>query len=596
MRSEDSSPVIFLSHCSEDKEAAERLVRVLEEGLGLHEKGQIVFTSSVARGLAPGDPVADKLISYLGRCLKVIVVLSDNATEAPWVLMEAGAGFFQRKLIPVVVKSSHKVRIQGPLKELNVLSLDSAPEINKLIDQLRTDLGAAPREANQYQEEIDALVNHVESAYRERHIGSLADRWRKSGALSKALLMVMVLLGCLAALRGLLAPITFTGSVVFDADSTPVANATVSLNGQSAVQTDAGGQWHFNLEWLPRSHRFDVKDTKPVVRDPARWFGPTWRQWFGFESPVVQLRLTDQGVRLIGATAVVPSMSVFAAGVPQREQPPILRPVPPAYEYGFWLQSVTVGNIPGFFRKSKRGYFRVFVGDVPVDDDSIRTAPLTLGQTQNRFPVQVNPPSWLPVNEYSTLPYKGIYCRLPNDPVALLRADGRVALRQPVRLQLIGDTGDVLSEFNLKEALEGSMKGSQVTGSAPGYFLWVRPELRLPAAAKFDLQWSPQNWTVPAGAKVPFRVRLERGAMPFDVEVAVGACVPSALKKFPCQRALGLAEAPSLIIVRKDSVGEGLHVTFGPRNGRVALLSKLPDLLGGSVDDADIRVSGQLRR
>ena len=601
MPAKDSPPVIFLSHSSEDKESAALLVRVLEAGLGLHENGQIVFTGSVARGLPGSVPVADQLIKHLRDCAKVIVVLSDSATAAPWVQMEAGAGFFQGKLVPVVVRSSHRQRVEGPVKQLNVLALDSAPEINRLIDQLRKEIPSASPEANQYQEEIDALVRHVESTYRGGQTGRWIERFRRSSVFSKALLFAILALVFLLALRGFLLPTKFTGKVVADADSHEAPNVGVFVNDQSRVDTNQDGEWHFDAWWLPWNHRFEVR-TAEGKRLDGSWPGPTWRQRFGLSPAVVQVRMRTTDLRIVWIAPVVPSVTVYAASAPaQRQQRPpisISRPLPPAYEFGFWLQSVTVGGVPGLLRKSKLAYFKVLVGDELVDEDALRTAPLTLKEARSRFPVQVNPSSWLPVDDYATLPYS-IFGRLKkeaNDLNLSMRADGQVDLRDFVRMQMVGDSGDVLSEFDLTQALKGPPNGSQVKGSTPGYLLWIRPGLRVAPSAVFKLEWTPQRATIPAGVTASFGVKLTRGYMPFDVEVAIDACVPSTFVSFPCQPLRDIAQMPPRIVIPKgSSASQIFRVKLGPKTGRVLFVSKIPDALGGSVDVADIGVSGQVQ-
>jgi hypothetical protein len=216
------------------------------------------------------------------------------------------------------------------------------------------------------------------------------------------------------------------------------------------------------------------------------------------------------------------------------------------------------------------------VGGQQSNDDDVRNAPLVLkGISLNRFPVEVNPRSWLLVNENETLPYKGIYCRLPGDPIALLKANSEAILKAPVRMQFVGDTGDVLSEFDLTAALQGPLQGSPVSGSN-GYELRIRPEVRVDPSAKLSLDWLPQESSVQAGRAIVFRVVSEGSPLPFDIEIALTA-TPG-------------GKVPATITIPRGAIDRAFFVSFTPGHGKVKLESRMPAALGGSTDDAEVRV------
>ena len=285
MAPEGSFPLLFISHNSQDRELAKRLVSVLKSALDLNEENQILFANSVADGFAGGGEFAQKLRECLDACRRVIVVITEKSFTSQWVMVEAGAAYVRRKLIPVVARLSYHSLVQDPLRQQHYLALDNAARIDKLIDQLRDILDRRPVKLSQYQEQIDELVNYAKERHRQRT--TLTQVWvqlrgaplrYRAPALAAAAFLLM------AALRGLLAPVSFLGSV-YEGNGAVVSSARVRLDTYPDVETDREGTWRFEMGWMPRNHIFSVRRPSTDTPLEGRWFGPNWHQWFGLEAP-----------------------------------------------------------------------------------------------------------------------------------------------------------------------------------------------------------------------------------------------------------------------------------------------------------------------
>ena len=325
----------------------------------------------------------------------------------------------------------------------------------------------------------------------------------------------------------------------------------------------------------------------------GRWFGPNWRQWFGLEAPAVSLRFREDRVEIAGRA------SPSGVGVALAASPPAapVQPAPAAgFEFGFWLQELRVGQVPGWIQKSRRAFLKVFVGSKELDDDQIRTAPLILGDALNLFPVQLNPRSWLVIDANVRIPAKGRYCRLPAEALASVGVDAKgndaLTLARPVRVRLVGDRGDTLSEFDLTGALNGPIApGKEVSGSAPGYALTLRPELKVAGSPAYKPVWAPAGLQAAPGSTASLFLRLPRNlTMPFDTRISLGyqAILPNV--PLPSSDSSLAPKLPRAVLMRRGQSEAIVSVAFPQQAANITLFSILPRALGGSMDTALITV------
>ena len=86
---------------------------------------------------------------------------------------------------------------------------------------------------------------------------------------------------------------------------------------------------------------------------------------------VLSLRLRNDRIE-IGASDPPATPGVALAASPPAA---ITQQSSPAnFEFGFWLQKLTEGQVPGWLQKSRRAFLKLVVDGKPLDDDQVRRA------------------------------------------------------------------------------------------------------------------------------------------------------------------------------------------------------------------------------
>lgn len=109
----ESSLSTFISHDQEDETLA-RLLKAFIEGIFLNTS---VFVSSV--DLVGGDVWIEELRQKLVAAWTIIVLVTPHTCGSRWILFEAGAGFCERKTIPLLADCATFESIEPPLKLLH---------------------------------------------------------------------------------------------------------------------------------------------------------------------------------------------------------------------------------------------------------------------------------------------------------------------------------------------------------------------------------------------------------------------------------------------------------------------------------------------
>jgi len=159
----ENAPVVFLSHASEDKQ------RFVEDfARRLRERGVDVWLDKWE--MLPGDSLVDKIFEEgISNAVAMIVVLSKNSVEKPWVREELNAAFIKRiegkcKLIPVVIE---ECAIPEVLRSTlwqsipNLVNYDS--ELSRIVNAIfgisdKPAIGASPLHTKQIQVRIGDLT------------------------------------------------------------------------------------------------------------------------------------------------------------------------------------------------------------------------------------------------------------------------------------------------------------------------------------------------------------------------------------------------------------------------------------------------------
>lgn len=84
--------------------------------------------------LAPGERWDDKLQQALRESSIIVVILSENSVENPWIFFELGAAIADKKrIIPVLVGNVESKRIPSFLRRLQFINETSPAEAGKRI-------------------------------------------------------------------------------------------------------------------------------------------------------------------------------------------------------------------------------------------------------------------------------------------------------------------------------------------------------------------------------------------------------------------------------------------------------------------------------
>lgn len=159
---------IFISHCSQDVELAERLIRFLLSAINI-SPAQIRCTSVNGFRLKGGKITEEQLRSEIETSSVMIGILTPNSLSSLFVSMELGARWFlQKPLIPLVAQGMSFSNIQGPLSGINGLNLNDQSQIFQLAEDIVDTLGGNFRlnSASSYKKDLDTLHHLAISAVR----------------------------------------------------------------------------------------------------------------------------------------------------------------------------------------------------------------------------------------------------------------------------------------------------------------------------------------------------------------------------------------------------------------------------------------------
>jgi hypothetical protein len=150
---------IFISHAHTDGELAQKLVGLLRSALGLAEKGDIFYSSREGTGVAPGASIRPEVIENLRDTSALIVLLTPESVENPWVWLEAGARLAQEgKPNPLFVVPQERFKtLPRVIPDLRSLSLDNDGELHELVAEVATQLKVGLRQAVDYNRELQEL-------------------------------------------------------------------------------------------------------------------------------------------------------------------------------------------------------------------------------------------------------------------------------------------------------------------------------------------------------------------------------------------------------------------------------------------------------
>ena len=130
----NKKPILFISHISEEKEAASLLKDFFERVfLGAIE----VFVSSNEKSITYGARWLDRITNALQSCDIMLVLCSAKSVQRPWINFETGFGSARGvEVIPVCYAGQDKGQLPAPLSFYQGLNLRDAGVLELLLEQI----------------------------------------------------------------------------------------------------------------------------------------------------------------------------------------------------------------------------------------------------------------------------------------------------------------------------------------------------------------------------------------------------------------------------------------------------------------------------
>lgn len=149
---------VFISHASEDKLVAERVIDLLRAALNLRVDA-IRCTSVDGYRLPVGADSDEQLREEILAARAFVGILSPMSLASAYVLFELGARWGAKKqLAPLLAPGMTTHALRGPVAGLNALSCESAAQLHQLVQDLGKLLDIEPEAPQTYQAKIDAVV------------------------------------------------------------------------------------------------------------------------------------------------------------------------------------------------------------------------------------------------------------------------------------------------------------------------------------------------------------------------------------------------------------------------------------------------------
>jgi len=152
---------IFISHSSSDKQIAKRLIQVLKEAINI-ESSKILCTSVDGYKLEGGVNTDEQLRKLIEDNNVFIGIISENSIQSHYVLFELGARWgLGLPIKPVVISSEVYSLLREPIKNYNVLNLESQQEVIQLLQEISKILKKPLENPAVYLNSIDDLIQDI---------------------------------------------------------------------------------------------------------------------------------------------------------------------------------------------------------------------------------------------------------------------------------------------------------------------------------------------------------------------------------------------------------------------------------------------------
>jgi hypothetical protein len=132
-------PVVFISHLSEEVEAALVVKSLLKDHL---KESAEIFVSAVS--IRPGDPWLESLFQNLESAVAEIILCSPAASERNWIHFEAGAGWMRKiPVMPLCFAGLTLRNLPDTLKHLHAVDASNRSGVEGLVNRVAREAGVS---------------------------------------------------------------------------------------------------------------------------------------------------------------------------------------------------------------------------------------------------------------------------------------------------------------------------------------------------------------------------------------------------------------------------------------------------------------------
>jgi len=160
INSDTEPPDIFISHSSEDKDAAEALIDLLESALSFPHTDRIRCTSVDGYRLPTGSDTGETIRQEVSNSKVLIALITPNSMTSVYVLFELGARWHSRKpLYPLTSKGAGVASLDGPLGEINAMDGNEEGQVQRFLEDVSSKLDLRLNRRSKYGKYIDRFVD-----------------------------------------------------------------------------------------------------------------------------------------------------------------------------------------------------------------------------------------------------------------------------------------------------------------------------------------------------------------------------------------------------------------------------------------------------
>jgi len=176
------SKAVFISHAVKNKDIADKLVDLLETGVGISDSD--VFCSSL-EGM--GIPSGANFVSFIKDQVKepkvVILLLSKEYFKSHFCLAELGASWvLSHRIIPIIVPPLERGDVKAVLTGIQLLKITEGSALNQMQEDIVNSLGIKGKafarwesKRNKFVESIELIISSKEDIEDEISVEQYAD-------------------------------------------------------------------------------------------------------------------------------------------------------------------------------------------------------------------------------------------------------------------------------------------------------------------------------------------------------------------------------------------------------------------------------------